>query len=157
MESLGVYFAEAAACGLFAASIATDVRWRRIPNEVPLMLLAFFAIYAASGAVGPAGGLWQHVAVGTVILAAGFALYLTGRFGAGDTKLLAVAGLWIGPSLAWLGLFLCGLAAFAFTLCLVALLPLERTRRLRAELPFAVAIAPPAIIVVTLRALSDGI
>ena len=157
MESLGVYVAEAAACGLFAASIATDVRWRRIPNEVPLMLLAFFAIYAASGAAGPAGGLWQHVAVGTVILAAGFALYLTGRFGAGDTKLLAVAGLWIGPSLAWLGLFLCGLAAFAFTLCLVALLPLERTRRLRAELPFAVAIAPPAIIVVTLRALSDGI
>ena len=157
MESLGVYVAEAAACGLFAASIATDVHRRRIPNEVPLMLLAFFAIYAASGAAGPADALWQHFAVGTVILAAGFALYLTGRFGAGDTKLLAVAGLWIGPSLAWLGLFLCSLAAFAFTLCAVALLPLERTRRLRAELPFAVAIAPPAIIVVTLRALSDGI
>lgn len=157
MESLGVYVAEAAACGLFAASIATDVRRRQIPNEVPLMLLAFFAIYAASGAAGPAGDLWQHFAVGTVILAAGFALYLTGRFGAGDTKLLAVAGLWIGPSLAWLGLFLCSLAAFAFTLCVVALLPLELTRRLRAELPFAVAIAPPAIIVVTLRALSDGI
>ena len=157
MESLGVYVAEVAACGLFAASIATDVRRRRIPNEVPLMLLAFFAIYAASGAAGPAETLWQNFAVGTVILVAGFALYLTGRFGAGDTKLLAVAGLWIGPSLAWLGLFLCALAAFAFTLCVVALLPLERTRRLRAELPFAVAIAPPAIIVVTLRALSDGI
>ena len=157
MESLGVYVAEAAACGLFAASIATDVRRRRVPNEVPLMLLAFFAIYAATGATGPAGSLWQHFAVATLILAAGFALYLTGRFGAGDAKLLAVAGLWIGPTLAWLGLFLCSLAAFAFALCMVALLPFERTRRMRSELPFAVAIAPPAIIVVTLRALSDGI
>ena len=157
MESLGVYVAETAACGLFAASIATDVRRRRIPNEVPLMLLAFFAIYAGTGAAGPAGTLWQHFAVGTLILVAGFALYLTGRFGAGDAKLLAVAGLWIGPTLAWLGIFLCSLAAFALALCLVALLPFERTRRMRSELPFAVAIAPPAIIVVTLRALSDGI
>ena len=121
------------------------------------MLLAFFAIYAAAGAAGPAGSLWQHFAVGTLVLAAGFALYLTGRFGAGDAKLLAVAGLWIGPTLAWLGVFLCSLAAFALALCLVALLPFERTRRMRSELPFAVAIAPPAIIVVTLRALSDGI
>lgn len=157
MEGVGVHVAEACACGLFAASIATDVRQRRIPNAVPVLLLALFAVYAGAGAVEPVGALWQHFAIGAIILAAGFGLYLTGRFGAGDCKLLAIAGVWIGPSLADLSLFLFGLAAFAFALSLFAMLPFEKTRRMRAELPFAVAIAPPAMIVVTLRSLSDGI
>ena len=157
MGSIGVYAAESGACGLFAASIATDIHRRRIPNAVPALLLALFALYAAAGAVRPIGILWQHFAVGAVILAAGFALYLSGRFGAGDGKLLAVAGVWIGPSLAYLSLFLCSMAAFAFALSLFAMLPFEKTRRMRRQLPFAVAIAPPAMIAVGLRALSDGI
>lgn len=157
MQSIGVYVAESAACGLFAASIATDLRSRQIPNAVPVLLLVFFALYAAAGAVGPVETLWQHFAVGAAILGAGFLLYLTGRFGAGDSKLLAVAGVWIGPSLASLSLFLCSLAACAFALSMFAMLPFTKTRRLRAELPFALAIAPPAIGVVSLRALSDGI
>ena len=157
MQSIGVYAAEAAACGLFAACIATDLRSRRIPNVVPVLLLAFFALYAAAGAVRPAETLWQHFAVGAAILAAGFMLYLTGRFGAGDSKLLAVAGIWIGPSLVNLSLFFCSLAVCSFALSMFAMLPFAKTRRMRTELPFAVAIAPPAIIVVGLRALSDGI
>ena len=157
METLGIYVAEAAACGLFAAAIATDVRRRRIPNEVPLLLLAFFALYAATGAVRPPTALWEHFAVGAAMLAAGFALYMSGRFGAGDGKLLAVAAVWTGPSMAFLSLFLCSLAVFAFALSALALLPFERMRRMRTELPFAVAIAPAAIVVVALRALSDGI
>ena len=157
MDNIGAHVATAAACLLFAASIATDVRRRRIPNAVPVLLLALFALYAAAGAVRPAEALWEHLAVGTAILAAGFALYLSGRFGAGDGKLLAVAGVWVGPSLADLSIFFCSLAAFAFVLCLVAMLPLERTRRMRAELPFAVAIAPAAMIVLSLRTYSDGI
>ena len=40
---------------------------------------------------------------------------------------------------------------------LFALLPFERTRRLRSELPFAVAIAPPAMAVMIPRALWHGI
>ena len=157
MQSIGVYVAESAACGLFAASIATDLRSRQIPNAVPVLLLAFFALYAAAGAVRPVETLWQHFAVGAAVLGAGFLLYLTGRFGAGDSKLLAVAGVWIGPSLASLSLFLCSLAVCAFALSMFAMLPFTKTRRLRAELPFALAIAPPAIGVVSLRALSDGI
>ena len=157
MQSIGVYVAESAACGLFAASIATDLRSRQIPNAVPVLLLVFFALYAATGGAGPTDALWQHFAVGGAVLAAGFLLYLTGRFGAGDSKLLAVAGVWIGPSLANLTLFLCSLAVCAFALSVVAMLPFAKIRRLRAELPFALAIAPPAIGVVGLRALSDGI
>ena len=157
MEDIFLHVTVAAACGLFAISIATDLRRRQIPNTVPVMLLVFFAIYVAIGGVKPIAILWQHFAVGGVILAAGFVLYLTGRFGGGDGKLLAVAGVWIGPSPLYLSFFLCSMAAFAFALSVFALLPFERTRRLRSQLPFAVAIAPPAIMVVTLRALFDGV
>ena len=105
MGNIGVHVAEAAACTLFAASIATDVHRRQVPNAVPLLLLGLFALYAAAGAVRPIADLWQHFAVGAAVLAAGFALYLTGRFGAGDAKLLAAAGIWIGPALSDLSLF----------------------------------------------------
>ena len=141
-----------AACGLFAASVGWDLRQRRIPNAIPGALLALFAIHALAGGAGPPAGLWLHAVVGAVLLAAGFALYLTGGFGAGDGKLIAVAGLWIGP--ADIGLYLLGLAAGAFALCLFALLPFAGTRRLRSDLPFAVAIAPPAVVIMVPSTLS---
>ena len=143
------------ACGLFAASMVCDLRSRRIPNVIPLALLGLFAVYAATGAAGPPAALWVHLAIGAVLLAGGFALYLSGRFGAGDGKLIAIAGVWTGP--ADLGLFLLGLGACALALSLFALLPFRKTRRLRSDLPFAVAIAPPAMAVMIPRALSHAI
>ena len=150
MEGIVVWVA----CALFAAGMVCDLRSRRIPNSIPLALLGLFAVYAAAGEAGPLEAMWGHLAIGAVLLAAGFVLYLTGRFGAGDGKLIAVAGIWIGP--ADLSLFLLGLAACAFALSLFALLPFDRTRRLRSELPFAVAIAPPAVAVMIPRALAHG-
>ncbi|MDE0407408.1 MAG: prepilin peptidase [Alphaproteobacteria bacterium] len=152
MEGIVVWLA----CALFGAGMVCDLRTRRIPNAVPLALLALFAVHAAAGGGGaPApGAIWAHLAIGAALLAGGFALYLTGSFGAGDAKLIAVAGAWIGP--ADLSLFLLGLAACAFALSLFALLPFDRTRRLRRELPFAVAIAPPAVAVMMPRALAHG-
>ena len=116
------------ACGLFAAGMVSDLCTRRIPNAIPLALLGLFAVYAAAGAAGPPAGLWVHV---------------------------AIAGLWIGP--ADLSLFLLGLGVCALALSLFALLPFENTRRLRSDLPFAVAIAPPAMAVMIPRALSHGL
>ena len=146
---------EWAVCGLFAASMVCDVRRRRIPNAIPLALLGLFAVYALTGTAGPLRTLWAHFAIGGVLLAAGIALYLGGRFGGGDAKLIAAAGVWVGP--ADLSLFLLGLGAGALALGLFALLPFEGTRRLRTELPFALAIAPPAMAVMIPRALSHGI
>ena len=148
MEVLAVW----SACGLFAASAVCDLHRRRIPNIIPLALLGLFGVYAALGGAGPPGGLWAHFAIGAALLAGGFALYLTGGFGAGDAKLIAVAGVWSGP--AGLGLFLLGLGAGAFALSLFALLPFDAARRLRRELPFALAIAPPVVAVMIPRALS---
>ena len=142
------------ACGLFAAGMVCDLRSRRIPNVIPVALLGLFAVYAAAGAAGPPAALWVNFAIGAVLLAAGFALYLSGRFGAGDGKLIAIAGLWIGP--ADLGPFLLGIGGCALALSLYALLPFEKTRRLRSDLPFAVAIAPPAMAVMIPRALAHA-
>ena len=143
------------ACALFAASMVCDLRSRRIPNSIVLALVGLFAAYAVSGAAGPPAELWMRLGIGALLLAAGFALYLTGGFGAGDGKLIAVAGLWAGPD--DLTPFLFGLGACAFALSLYSLLPFERTRRLRSNLPFALAIAPPALAVMIPRALSHGI
>ena len=139
-------------CGLFGASMISDLRSRRIPNAIPLALLGLFAGYAFAGAAGPVEFLWKNLVIAALLLGVGFVFYLSGRFGAGDAKLIAVAGLWAGP--ADLSIFLFGLGACALALSLFALLPFERTRRLRADLPFAVAIAPPAVAVMIARALT---
>ena len=142
------------ACGLFGASVVTDLRWRRVPNAIPIALLVLFAGYALTGAAGPARAVWLCLGIGAVLLAAGFALYLSGRFGAGDAKLIAAAGVWAGPG--DLSLFLFGLAGCALALSAFALMPIERLRALRSELPFAVAIAPPAMVVMIARECAHG-
>ena len=140
------------ACALFAASVVCDLSRRRVPNAIPLALLGLFVAYALTGAAGPPQTLWGHFAIGLALLAFGFVLYLGGQFGGGDGKLLAVAGLWAGP--AGLSVFLFALAGCAFALVAFALLPFEATRRIRRELPFALAIAPPAVAVMIPRTLS---
>ena len=142
------------ACGLFVASAVCDLRSRRIPNAIPLALLALFAIHVVLAGAEPAGRWWIDLGIGAGFLAAGFALYLGGGFGAGDGKLIAVAGVWAGTQ--GLAQFLIGLAVAAFALSLFALLPFEGARRMRRELPFAVAIAPPAIAAMIPRAFAHG-
>ncbi len=147
--------AACAACALFAAGAAWDLRSRTVPNAIPLALFALFAVHALADPVGPGASPWAHLAVGAALLAAGFALWCTGQFGAGDAKLAAAAGLWVGP--ADLAAFLLGLGACALALAAIALLPLERARRMRPDLPFAVAIAPPALALTIPRALAYDI
>lgn len=152
METIAASGAVWSACSLLLASAVCDLRERRIPNAIQLALLGLFAVQFLFGACAAAAALWEHLAVGAVMLAAGYALYLTGRFGAGDGKLLAVSGLWIGP--VELSLFMFAIAAGTFALCALALLPFGITRRMRYELPFAVSIALPAVIVLLPRALT---
>ncbi|MCY4390338.1 MAG: prepilin peptidase [Desulfurellaceae bacterium] len=139
-----------ACCALFGAAIVSDLGGRWIPDSIPLALLLLFALYALTG--GHLASVWTHIAIGAVLLLVGFALFAFGGLGGGDGKLMAVAGLWVGPH--DLTFFLIGLGLLSLCLALFALLPFERTRRLRANLPFAVAIAPPAIVLLALRAFS---
>ena len=139
-----------ACCVLFGAAVVSDLVGRWIPDSIPLALLILFALYALTG--GHLAPVWTHLAIGAVLLLVGFALFAFGGLGGGDGKLMAVAGLWVGPH--DLTFFLIGLGLLSLCLALFALLPFDRTRRLRANLPFAVAIAPPAIVLLALRAFS---
>ncbi len=137
-------------CVLFGVAIVSDLTGRWIPDTVPLTLLFLFALSTLT--VGQPAPVWTHIAIGAVLLLVGFTLFACGGLGGGDGKLMAVAGLWVGPH--DLTFFLVGLGLLSLSLVLFALLPFDRTRRLRTNLPFAVAIAPPVIVLLALRAFS---
>jgi prepilin peptidase CpaA len=78
------------------AACVLDVRSRRIPNEVTFgAALAGFAVHAWSG--GAAGAAWSAAgwAAGVALLFPFFALR---GMGAGDVKLLAAFGAWLGAA-----------------------------------------------------------
>lgn len=83
--------------------VFTDLLQRRIPNRaVLLLLLGFLALCAltAEGQTGPlprvSGTLLQALPGAALVFAVGFAMFLTGRLGAGDVKLMSVLCLWVG-------------------------------------------------------------
>src|SRR3990170_4623177 len=78
------------------AAVAFDVRTRRIPNW-----LTFGAAAAAFGYAGLHSGL-TGVGIGVLGWLVGAALFFPffalGGMGAGDVKLLAALGAWLGPT-----------------------------------------------------------
>lgn len=104
---MSTWIGTGALLGLLLAASATDLRTRRIPN----LLVATGALFGLGlQATWPAGrGLFEPSAPGAiglsaallatvVLLAAGMALWRAGLFGAGDAKLLAAVGPYIGPA-----------------------------------------------------------
>jgi prepilin peptidase CpaA len=92
-----------------AVASAWDIRTRRIPNAVTLgsaaVALAFHAFDARSldglpGAVGWSAAGWV---VGLLLF---LPLFLLGGMGAGDVKLLAAMGAWLGPGpVCWVAIY----------------------------------------------------
>lgn len=83
--------------GLLVAAALTDILWRRIPNLLVLGgLCAAFAVHL----VFPSDLGWQRAASG---MALGFSLllpfYLLRGMAAGDVKLMAMVGAFLGPQL----------------------------------------------------------
>lgn len=93
--------------GLLAVASAIDLRTRRIPNALvtsgALLGLGLQAALPAGrglfDAFAPGGiGLSAALLAGVVLLAAGMLLWRAGLFGAGDAKLLAALGPYVGPA-----------------------------------------------------------
>ncbi len=90
---------------VLACAVATDVRSRRIPNK--LVLLGLLSGLALQATVTPGAGLFSEpfgalgllqggagMLVGLVLL---LPMYALGAMGAGDVKLMAVIGTFLGP------------------------------------------------------------
>ena len=93
---------------VLAVATFTDLRSRRIPNWLVLPFLV--AGIAVSGWLHGWHGIGQSLAgVALGVLIFGF-LFWMGGMGAGDVKLCAAIGAWIGPNQLFLALVLTGLA-----------------------------------------------
>ncbi len=81
---------------LLAVACATDVRERRIPNRLVVVLLIAGVVHAL--AVAPnANALGQALAAGALGFAIWIPFYAFRMLGAGDVKLFAAASVWLVP------------------------------------------------------------
>lgn len=88
---------------LLAGAVATDVSRRRIPNYLVLaglvLALSSHALALAVGATPLAGLTWWSAPAGLLTgFALLFPLHLMRAMGAGDVKLMAMVGSFIGPA-----------------------------------------------------------
>ena len=111
---------------LLVIACVTDVRWRRIPNALVLMLALTgfaFSVWVDPWLVGlgrAMGGLSLGFGIWIVF-------YVIGAIGAGDVKLFAAAGAWLGPAATWRAA-LVG-AAFGGALAIAMLVRERRARQ----------------------------
>jgi prepilin peptidase CpaA len=104
---------------VLAVACFTDLRSRRIPNWLVLPFLV--AGIAASGWFDGRQGIVQSFSgMGLGLLIYGF-LFWIGGMGAGDVKLCAAIGAWIGPYQLFIALIITGMAGGIMVLCWAAL------------------------------------
>jgi prepilin peptidase CpaA len=103
MIELKVIIAAAALAVAFVACV-TDLRSRRIPNVLTAgAAVAGLLAHAATG--GVSGGLTSLAGL-VVGMALFLPFFLLGGMGAGDVKLLAALGAWLGPGqVFWLAIY----------------------------------------------------
>lgn len=110
---------------LLVVACITDVRWRRIPN--PLVLVLLLTGFAFSVWMEP---WWPGLLRAVAGLSLGFAIWIlfhvAGGMGAGDVKLFAAAATWLGPNGAWRASLVAALVGGV--LSLAALMWQRRTR-----------------------------
>ena len=141
---------------LLALAAGWDLASYTIPNALPLALIAAFIVFVlVTGMTGTI--LAAHLAAGGIGLAAGFALFASGLVGGGDAKLFAAIALWLGFSDLASYALVASVLGGGLTLLILFLrrLPLpvqgrpwlERLADARAGIPYGVALAAGALVV----------
>lgn len=135
----------AAASVLFLIASYHDIRHRSIPNALPLAVTGAAALkWAAIGQLEPA--LWA-VGVAAIVLVVTALCFRQGWIGGGDVKLMAAAVLFLGAPATVQFLLL---MAVIGGIMAVVLLVLRRRVAPRPTIPYGVAIAAAAIVMMAL-------
>lgn len=100
---------------LLLAALYFDFKERRIPNW--LILLTAGPGLVLQGMLRGSAGLWDGLAGLALGLVALLPLFLLGKFGGGDVKLLAALGLLRGAAFLWKALLLGALSGGMIALC----------------------------------------
>jgi prepilin peptidase CpaA len=104
MTELNLAATSLIAVGIAVVACATDVRSRRIPNFLTFGAAAAGLIYAAWD--GGTSGLSTAMLGWLAGLLLFLPIFLLGGMGAGDVKLLAALGAWLGPfSVFWIAIY----------------------------------------------------
>lgn len=105
---------------LLLVLIATlaDLRFREIPDWIPLALVLLAATAAATGTANIRW--WMVISGGLTGLAIGYALFRFAKLGGGDAKLIAALGALLGPVGLWFALFWMALAGGVLALIAAA-------------------------------------
>lgn len=143
---------------LLIAAAVEDAARLRISNVTSALILV--GAIAAALVVGPEVSLWQNLAVFAGLLIAGTPLFATGKFGGGDVKLFACAGLWFdfsGALYLLAGVLLSG-GVLAIVILVMRTFGWSEAARRRvvilnagAGIPYGVAIAAGSLIVMALQ------
>ncbi|WP_374584308.1 prepilin peptidase [Pseudoduganella sp.] len=132
---------------LVCQAAASDLAWRRVPNVLVLAgLLLALALHWRLGGSGALLG--QALAGGVVGLLLFLPMYALGGMAAGDVKLMAMAGSFVGPAQALQLGVLSALAGGVLALCW--LLAARRRGVVADGMPYAVAIAIGTIATIAL-------
>jgi prepilin peptidase CpaA len=87
---------DGAAIGIALVASGFDLKSRRIPNVLTFGATAAGVVFAA--ATGGFAGIGAGLAGWLIAMALWLPIYAVGGMGAGDVKLMAAIGMWMGPA-----------------------------------------------------------
>lgn len=129
--------------GVLIWAAGTDLRYRRISNNLSLWIVGMFALFSVSQLIG--GVSWQTailwpVVAATIVFALGAALFAAGLMGGGDVKLMSSVALFAGPSLSLTFILYVTIAGGFVALLTLLHARIKKMDPATAKVPYGVAI-----------------
>lgn len=132
---------------LLLTAVVTDLRARIIANSLNLAIALLAPAFWWANGLSPWPDMALQLGLGIAVLAVFAALFAVGAMGGGDVKLLGALALWLPFGALLKTLILMALIGGVLTIGYVAAYRL-RNRKANPEIPYGVAIAGAALVVI---------